>query len=681
MADQLVPIITDEGREALISGFANADNYRFSQVALGDANGDGYKPEPDMKVLVHEVQRVAVSSVVIQDHARLHITAVIGNPEDKDASEYNIHEIGFFLQGVGKDGQDIGDAVLFAVYATEPGENPLLSKDPATELLLAFDLVLPDIVEGELKFDKDSYLHLPEATQQSAGLLQIATKAEVTAGKADDKAVSPATMKSALAAFGDNLGKSELTATQVANKNEVKAGIVANKAVTPSTLTTAFKDFKKAQAAEPLNLDNVTANISLTVGNAKSRADGLAIQEGEGGKKEIFFADNGQIRSSDNNHRILFRRSEDILELREYGKIVLSPGAKKGTATATTTFHPSGNVTVKGHIKAEQFINTQPVYNPNHHRMYPDNPLVYQNIFDAVKKKAITKMGKPTFDNTGYTAAKPWHGKPIIKFGADTEKDGNGGKVTIPKGYDTVWLRVLGERWTAFKAYYLDGKKESLGLWTGGYRQTNCYSPDGSLADGRWIGGDNAALAHQWVPISVPRDGELGLVVKPQTNNSFWVSGLAFSQNPWNHSAVSAVTLHWKLNGGEAIKWNTHKWKGDILAQLEPAAVRTVMVPCMGDGQDKLLYLIEHNNDWNGGMHDGIKVNGKPIERFSATYDNPFARHWNSKLYNRYLAARIPASEIPQGFSYLKVEVDMVNSGHSIYLREMGTHNLMTPVA
>ncbi|HEU4561837.1 MAG TPA: tail fiber domain-containing protein [Longimicrobium sp.] len=59
--------------------------------------------------------------------------------------------------------------------------------------------------------------------------------------------------------------------------------------------------------------------------------------------QEIFFADNGQIRSVDNNHRILFRRSEDKLELREYGDIIFSSGATGGAETAKAVLMRSGN--------------------------------------------------------------------------------------------------------------------------------------------------------------------------------------------------------------------------------------------------------------------------------------------------------------------------------------------------
>ena len=677
MADQLVPIITDAGREALISGFANADNYRFSLVALGDGTGDGYLPQPDMDALKNEVQRVKVASVVIQDHARLHITAVIGTPEDKDATEYNIHEIGFFLQGVGNGGADVGEPILFAVYATNPGGNPLLSKDPATELLLAFDLVLPDLVDGELKFDKDSYLHLPDATESSAGLLQIATNQEVLEGEVADKAVSPLTLKDALETFK---AAQDEAAMKLATKAEVTAGKANDKAVSPLTLTAAFEQYSASQADVSLNTDTVEIGKKLTVGNPKVGTNGVVVQDAET-KKEIFFSENGQIRSRDNNHRILLRRTENILELREWGNIVFSSGAKAGKETATAVLDAKGDLSVKGTVTAEKIITQKSTYNPNHHRMYPEGPLVYQDIHAAFKKGVITKLGKPSqFDNNTYPASKPWNGKPLIKFGADNEKDGNGAKVIVPKGYDTLWVRVLGDRWTVMNAYFLDGKKEKLGLWSGGYRQDNCFCPDGSLADGRWDGGEDAVLAHQWVPIPVNRAGEVALIAKPNTGKNFWLSGVAFSNNPWKHASASAVTLHWKLNGGDAMKWNSHKWNGDILAQIEPGAIRTLMIPVVGDGEDKLLYLIEHNNNWNGAMHDGITVNGKDVERFMATYDTPFSRHWNGKFYQRYMATRIPAALVPNGFSWLKVKVDMRNSNNSLYFREMGTHNLVTPI-
>jgi hypothetical protein len=60
--------------------------------------------------------------------------------------------------------------------------------------------------------------------------------------------------------------------------------------------------------------------------------------------RELFFSDNGQIRSLDDKHRVLFRRDENRLELREYGTIIFSAGATAGDETGSVVVRPSGNV-------------------------------------------------------------------------------------------------------------------------------------------------------------------------------------------------------------------------------------------------------------------------------------------------------------------------------------------------
>lgn len=72
----------------------------------------------------------------------------------------------------------------------------------------------------------------------------------------------------------------------------------------------------------------------------------------------IFFADNGEIRSLDPNHRILFRRNEDKMELREYGEIIFSPGATRGTETAKVVIRRDGKLDVDGTVEAGELKTT-----------------------------------------------------------------------------------------------------------------------------------------------------------------------------------------------------------------------------------------------------------------------------------------------------------------------------------
>jgi hypothetical protein len=59
---------------------------------------------------------------------------------------------------------------------------------------------------------------------------------------------------------------------------------------------------------------------------------------------ELFFQDNGEIRSYDHNHRIIFDRPNNILEMREFGNIIFSPGANTGQRTQTVTLTSKGQV-------------------------------------------------------------------------------------------------------------------------------------------------------------------------------------------------------------------------------------------------------------------------------------------------------------------------------------------------
>ena len=142
-------------------------------------------------------------------------------------------------------------------------------------------------------------------------------------------------------------------------------------------------------------------------------------------------------------------------------------------------------------IKDQNAMIRGPRFYPSnelHHRMYPRNPMVFQNIFEAAalgehdgKTTYIKKLGNSLYD-AQYVEEK-WGGRRMILYGKNEQQDGNGAEITVPEGYDTLWLRCPNDRWNNFKVDFLDGDREPIGQWNGGKRHSNPYCPDGSLAD------------------------------------------------------------------------------------------------------------------------------------------------------------------------------------------------------
>lgn len=225
----LEPILTVQGREMLLEAAAYPNRtYHISHVAVG--GNDRYTPTPDQTRLRHEIQRVAARVEIVRDdhQVRAHVTAIVAQPAEDapgDSSEpYKITEIGFFLS----DGEQ--PPILFAICATS--DKDLLIKGPNTDLLLAFELVLPDAPIGTVEIKRDAYFQFPAATKDKPGLVRFATPEEVSRGDATDAAVTPATLKLGVPPASED----EPGVVRLATKAEVAAGAFSAAAVTPATL-------------------------------------------------------------------------------------------------------------------------------------------------------------------------------------------------------------------------------------------------------------------------------------------------------------------------------------------------------------------------------------------------------------------------------------------------------------
>ncbi len=301
-------------------------------------------------------------------------------------------------------------------------------------------------------------------------------------------------------------------------------------------------------------------------------------------------------------------------------------------------------------------------------RMYKDKGIImYQDLNVAFQKKVISKAGNPNKADWRSYSRNTWHKRHIYNIGRGVQGQGNGLKVQVPSGYNVLWLRCTNHVWGMFwiTSNTKEGRRD-LGSFTCGHRKLNEISLDGGAPD-------SYHLYHMWVPFRVLEAGEH--IIHSGRHSDSWISGLAFSKNLWGHTMTSAVGVHWGINSGRGIPWYNHNWNNDNLAYFDHSQRYNVRVPVVENGKDKLFYIVEHNSNWVGTMHTNIKVNGREIERLRTSYSNSFATHFNSKRFDRYVAAFIPAEFIPKGATFIEVKVNMFMNDHRFYFRELGTHD------
>ena len=326
--------------------------------------------------------------------------------------------------------------------------------------------------------------------------------------------------------------------------------------------------------------------------------------------------------------------------------------------------YDNGTVNIPGNLSANSMYIRK-----NNYIFFPEEATIYHNIFEPYGNSIFAKSGNPSvWDDTSYKT-NPWNGRLMIRIGNGKNIYPNGVKITVPNDKNVIWLRVLNERWGCFKIF--DKSGTDLGTFCGGYRKINNLSPDGGTSDGFWD-------LHAWISIPVPIAGEYIICSGNKVNDSgtdCWVSGLAFSTNPWNLALNSGVAYHWIVNGGTALTWVSENWNNDHVAKIPQGKITTIVVPIVPSGKDKLLYINEHNNNWDGLMHTSISCDDVVLERLRTTWDHSLARHINSKIYSRFAATIIPA-KLTIGKRLINIKFDLTTTNEGINDREIGTVDL-----
>ena len=316
-----------------------------------------------------------------------------------------------------------------------------------------------------------------------------------------------------------------------------------------------------------------------------------------------------------------------------------------------------------------------------------------------------------------------WYERHMIRIGWSNQYGHYGGlRIRIPDGVDTLWVQNHAG-WQHHQLYYL----YKNGTVNPGYSNTNSWAnrylaPNGSGRHPRYgykkrsgvFGAPNADhhnvytpqdgttrgvrhwIGDSWHPIPLERkllDDHPYVTLCQRNSSSSWVTGLAFGRNPWNHAKTEAVNLHWRLNGGDYMWWSGHWWYRHW-CYAHAWYNRYVMVPCIFNGKDKILYMHGHawGADGQAGQGWGVQVNGVNLGSFHSGFDNPFKRRTDS----HYLGAAYKGIHVPKevvmkqhwdgngsvssgvykgDVGYIRVRLCGGWADYSSYQSEMGTHD------
>lgn len=161
--------ITNAGL-ALIAQVGSIGPVVLTKLAVGSGSW-ATSPTGSETALKTEIKKLDLTGDNPVD-GKIHLTAT-----DSGTDAYSVKEIGLFTSG----------NVLFAIAG---GTDDYLTKASVSTLLVAVDLTVANYPSGSITVGNTNFL-FTQATETIAGIAEIATQAEVSAGTSDSLIVSP----------------------------------------------------------------------------------------------------------------------------------------------------------------------------------------------------------------------------------------------------------------------------------------------------------------------------------------------------------------------------------------------------------------------------------------------------------------------------------------------------------
>lgn len=401
-------------------------------------------------------------------------------------------------------------------------------------------------------------------------------------------------------------------------------------------------------------------------------------------KKQENFVSNDALQtisSMYNNQKIISNNLEILQE------------AKIQNLTAKTITSPeicfSNNKCISESMFNALLLSASPI---NNYMYLPEQCIIWSNLKPYIEKDIkVINTGFDLKHNDSKWPSNDVNGKFIYSTTTtgNIESNNTGIEITIPQppsgsnyDYNVLWVQTLNDRWSTFKIFRRE-PYVSFGKYADGLQYLNNMSPDGAIHNERWD-----RFVWYPVPFKMPVNRKI-MINNFSSGRDVWYSGFAFSTNPWNHCKLSALSIYWQTNknlegdiddSNSAIRWSDDTWKNQPLARFVSNTEPEFKIPFVNSGNDKVFYIIEHNNTWGPGIINVSiqNANGTNYTSIGGLYDsfnNPFARHHNSVNYQRYLGVIIPKKILPSNVNFITIKLSIPYNMDGLYFVEVGTHD------
>jgi hypothetical protein len=307
--------------------------------------------------------------------------------------------------------------------------------------------------------------------------------------------------------------------------------------------------------------------------------------------------------------------------------------------------------------------------------MFGYNPTVYENVFEAVDLGIVRRYGTnfaaAWTDQTTYRTTK-WNNANMLQLGYQANPTISSTAVTIPSGSSMLWIRVLNEGVRQIRLNVGFDEENTLGGPPANYvcrhswvRQDEWkarFSPYGESYN------NVNPLFHYWIPFNLNSDkgGTAYIYCKPHAFDTpdAWISGIAFTENPWNMSFYTIMDWHRSEAGAWTADW-FGAWNGFLWVKRDgspTAAPINLVHPVVNNGKDKVFNMICKGDQWFRNLPP-IAVNGTILNNRTTMIETLEPFKWsyikNAPL-TKVVSYVIPASVINIGSGtphHMNVEV------------------------